>query len=554
MKKIFTLLFAAFMATTTVWAQFNPVATPLTLEAKEASTQILIENNSSAAFEYRVNGAGEWQTIASQAQQKVALAAMGDYVEIKGHAATTCRNGLNSHIGLETGSAYIYGNIMSLVEGAVPFDQNTVLEGDSTFFRLFRGDTLLTNHPTKAFVLPATTLRPSCYNNMLRGTGLTQAPALPATKLQDNCYKSIFYDCKSLTQAPELPAEAMAESCYAYMFGGCTALTQAPALPALTLARSCYDDMFRNCTALTKAPELPATEMQPYCYDNMFRGAGLTQAPELPATIMAQDCYRSLFSECPNLTQAPALPATTLAPYCYSYMFYRAPALTEAPALPATKLVDECYFHMFDSCVALTQAPKLPATSFGIFSYGYMFRNCISLTQAPELASTTVYRNCYGHMFEGCTALTKAPELPATKMEQYCYVSMFESCTALTESPVLPAKSLYYHCYDRMFAGCANLNKVTCLATTYDAEYTSGWLENVAATGTFVKAPDFDGWVLNSADGIPAGWEVMNYSATGIETPSLQGRSGEASKLLRNGQLLIEKNGKTYNAQGIEVK
>ena len=40
----------------------------------------------------------------------------------------------------------------------------------------------------------------------------------------------------------------------------------------------------------------------------------------------------------------------------------------------------------------------------------------------------------------------------------------------------------------------------------------------------------------------------------GINTPSLQGRSGEASKFIRDGQLLIEKNGKTYNAQGVEIK
>jgi hypothetical protein len=35
---------------------------------------------------------------------------------------------------------------------------------------------------------------------------------------------------------------------------------------------------------------------------------------------------------------------------------------------------------------------------------------------------------------------------------------------------------------------------------------------------------------------------------------SLQGRSGEASKSIKNGQLLIERNGKTYNAQGAEIK
>lgn len=43
-------------------------------------------------------------------------------------------------------------------------------------------------------------------------------------------------------------------------------------------------------------------------------------------------------------------------------------------------------------------------------------------------------------------------------------------------------------------------------------------------------------------------------SAQAIESPSLQGRSGEASKVIRDGVLLIERNGRTFNAQGIEVK
>ena len=48
---------------------------------------------------------------------------------------------------------------------------------------------------------------------------------------------------------------------------------------------------------------------------------------------------------------------------------------------------------------------------------------------------------------------------------------------------------------------------------------------------------------------------VRNTTLTeGITSPSLQGRSGEATKTIRNGQLLIERNGKTYNASGTEVK
>ena len=552
MRKILLSVIVACMAAS-AWAQFNPVETPLTLEAKEAGTQMLIQNNSSAIFDYRLNGTGEWLPIAASAEQTIDLPAAGDYVELKGHSVTTCVNGQYSHIGLTAGSAYIYGNIMSLVEVGVPFAENVTLEGDSTFYRLFRDNPALTNHPTKALVLPATTLRPSCYNNMLRNTGLTQAPALPATNLENNCYRSLFYDCKALTQLPVLPATTMAEKCYSYMFGGCTALTQAPALPATTLATSCYAYMFYYCTALTQAPVLPATEMEPYCYDNMFRGCGLTQAPELPATVMKQDCYRSLFNDCPNLTQAPVLPATKMAENCYSYMFFKS-GLTEAPALPATELASHCYLHMFDSCVALTQAPALPATTLTTLCYAYMFKNCFNLTEAPELPATTMTRNCYINMFSGCAALTEAPALPATTLEIYCYAYMFSGCTALTESPVLPATTLVNNCYKEMFSGCTNLSKVTCLATQLTSETTTGWLENVAATGTFVKAKDFTGWTLDSADGIPAGWEVSEYSPSGIEEIMSQESRAKSQKKLRDGVLYIERNGKTYNAHGAEVR
>ena len=39
-----------------------------------------------------------------------------------------------------------------------------------------------------------------------------------------------------------------------------------------------------------------------------------------------------------------------------------------------------------------------------------------------------------------------------------------------------------------------------------------------------------------------------------IDSSSLQGRSGEATKLIRDGQLFIIRDGKTYNALGVEVK
>jgi hypothetical protein len=54
-----------------------------------------------------------------------------------------------------------------------------------------------------------------------------------------------------------------------------------------------------------------------------------------------------------------------------------------------------------------------------------------------------------------------------------------------------------------MFKGCTSLNYIKCLATEVDLE-TSFWVENVAATGTFVT-PSSTEWGTGIS-GIPEGW------------------------------------------------
>ena len=61
-----------------------------------------------------------------------------------------------------------------------------------------------------------------------------------------------------------------------------------------------------------------------------------------------------------------------------------------------------------------------------------------------------------------------------------------------------------------MFYGCTNLNSVTCLATDITAmNCTTGWLSDVAPTGTFYKPATMNGWELNSPNGIPVGWTAI---------------------------------------------
>ena len=173
---------------------------------------------------------------------------------------------------------------------------------------------------------------------------------------------------------------------------------------------------------------------------------------------------------------------------------------------------DDAFYQLFRDCTTLTSAENLSllATTLAQRCYYGMFYNCSSLTTAPELPATTLSSYCYYNMFRGCTSLEAAPQLPATTLAIQCYDSMFINCTSLTTAPSLPATTLEGSCYYQMFSGCISLNSITCLATNISARWcTNGWVNNVAASGTFTKAASMSSWTTGS-NGIPSGWSVQD--------------------------------------------
>ena len=185
------------------------------------------------------------------------------------------------------------------------------------------------------------------------------------------------------------------------------------------------------------------------------------------------------------------------------------------------------FFHLFqrsdyEQNTAILNHPTkdivLPATTLTPYCYDGLFSDAPNITRAPELPATALADWCYSDMFSG-TAITTAPELPATTLTEACYSDMFMNCTSLTTAPDLPATTLTEGCYTSMFAGCTSLNYIKCLATDISADYcTSGWMWNVATTGTFVKAADMTEWTTGD-DGIPNGWTVEDNSAEPAKTP-----------------------------------
>ena len=441
--------------------------TPLTLEAAQAGAVVTFDNKASGPVTYRVNGGTE-QTIASGATGTITLDNIGDKVQFFGDNAKYASSPYNNSNILCDKECYVYGNVMSIVDSD-GFASADTLMGDFAFALLFYNNTKIKNKAGYDLLLPATTLKNSCYQGMFQGCkSLTSAPTLPATALKDSCYYAMLQNCTSLETAPELPAETLESNCYAGMFYGCTSLTTAPDLPAKNLASGCYWSMFGNCTSLTVAPDLPATTL-------------------------AEKCYQTMFQDCTSLTAAPALPATTLADACYREMFRGCTSLATAPELPAMTMTDHCYTGLFYGCTSLTAAPALPATTLADYCYGIMFYECTNLTSVPE-------------------------ELPATTLAENCYYSMFCRCSKLEESPVLPAPTPVYCSYMYMFNGCSKLKKITCLATDISSDCTFHWVEGVFSTGTFTQAPGVDWSVKTGTDGIPAGWTVNGGGSGGAVT------------------------------------
>ena len=223
-------------------------------------------------------------------------------------------------------------------------------------------------------------------------------------------------------------------------------------------------------------------------------------------TIPNNYCFWALFRDgCISDITNLSLPATTLTEGCYQGMFYNNSLLTSVPENlfnAATIMQTNCYKAMFERT---------------------------SITSIPDnlLSSTTLATQCYQAMFGNCPVVTvPANLLPATTLATGCYYNMFKGCTNLTAGPDLPATTLVQNCYRDMFNGCTNLNYIKCLATNISASNcTTGWVTNVAATGTFVKAENVS-WGTG-VSGIPTGWTAitpydgLKMTSTGNSTVAL---------------------------------
>lgn len=282
-----------------------------------------------------------------------------------------------------------------------------------------------------------------------------------------------------------------------------------------------FPRLFEGCTGLTSAKcfILPATNLtDDNCYDNMFAGCTNMLYPPacLPSVNVPYCGYRAMFKDCTSLLESPEIRAQIVSDFGCNGMFQYCESLQAAPELYITNLNGErACMGMFYGCKNMTSAPMvLIPLSIPESGYSQMFAGCESILDGPEIMAVNVDVNACEGMFMGCISMTAATStLRSESPSEYCYREMFSGCKNLIEAPVLPAKDIgYTECYYKMFSNCENLNHIVCFAeeNTYNYDETTSWVYDVAPSGVFEKPASMDDWEINSDNGIPIGWTVVN--------------------------------------------
>lgn len=138
--------------------------------------------------------------------------------------------------------------------------------------------------------------------------------------------------------------------------------------------------------------------------------------------------------------------------------------------------------------------------------------NALSLIYGDKIINNLEdYPYVFRSLFSGAIGLRHVEKgfLPATSLSDGCYEGMFFNSTIVT-APELPATTLASYCYETMYQNCSNLNYIKMLATDISAyKCLSDWVQEVAASGTFVKNPAMNS-LPTGYSGIPSGWTVVN--------------------------------------------
>lgn len=199
----------------------------------------------------------------------------------------------------------------------------------------------------------------------------------------------------------------------------------------------------------------------------------------------------------------------------FAEMFFNCSSLKSAKhlVLPIEHVPEYGYNYMFADCSSLVYAPEeISATILEDYACENMFSNCTSLIYAPEILAVRAWNYAMDAMFASCESLKYVPDLHIMFCSESTCAKMFVRCISLERAPKIPILTLTSCCCDEMFSGCENLKYIDAAFMDAPSSSTnSSWVEEVAATGTFVKNVNAD-WneaSVRGDDGVPQGWTVI---------------------------------------------
>ena len=532
-------------------AKYNPIATPLTIEALEDGA-ITISNPLGRNIRWNAEeGAFSGSHLESSTEGLITIpVTAGQRVILGGIAETYAKGpegdntGIFEHTNIRCSARhYLYGNVMSLRDMnsyAKPSQHSHVRSvGDYAFAGLFKGlsenrNTTLYNHPVKTIELPATTVGKGGYFYMFAYcTSLEVAPELPATTFsgtyqgnhQEAPYGRMFSDCYSLKKGPSrLPANTVI-FCYWDMFDSCFSLEASPVLEDETPADNAYATMFSDCYNLKQITCYARNNLWPREEPHHTQGYYLI-IPGAVKNWVRRVSPTGVFIKHPNASWPVGESGI---PKGWSYD--KDPLILEAIEdgtitinnprnLSITWGKDASMASATTSSLATISIPVsagdklrlwgdnpvysgydgseykqyLNTTISGTaphYVYGDI-RSLVSSSNYPNLSSLSAY--AFAGLFQGNTNLRSHDYLDLTlgaeSVGDGTCQEMFAGCSGLKRAPLLPATTLGTGCYISMFSACTSLTEAPALnAKNLAAECYSGMFRSCTSLVTAPALP-----------------------------------------------------------------
>lgn len=489
-------------------AEYKPVETPLTIEAREAGV-ITILNSLNRQIMYNAEGYGfTHMTTVYTTDNPIEIAVTAGQRVILGGENETYATGWENYTNISFSSdCYVYGNVMSLVNwqyyGSPERDSRVSKAKDWAFTQLFGGwndsehaRPHLLNHPVKTIELPATSVGKGAYREMFAFcTNMTVAPELPATTFtggpytaveNDQPYGFMFINCTSLRKAPSiLPATTVPACTYMSMFDLCESLEATPVLPAQNPGYLAYNYMFNGCSSLK--------QITCYAKGNLGdSGATRNWVRDVPSTgIFIKDPDASWpigvhgiptgwTYDNPVPLTVEAVEAGTLTitnPQGLSITWGKEVSMASATtsslatiSIPMTA-GDKIRLWGDNACYGGTGGATYNNTNITSTAAHYVYgdiRSLLSKSDYPNVSSIPAW--AFNGLFADDTGLRSHPDLALTMgapaVGEYAMAEMFARCTGLVRAPSLPATSLAVECYAGMFSGCTALAQAPSLPAT----------------------------------------------------------------------------------------